>query len=996
MRGGAGGSASASSERELATERSPTREVRDIPSATSQDYLTNLVMNDDPEDIGANYGIRAKGLVDLYKNFGHGNMWDGSGTLVSILKFLEYDAGLALDSAIPEDVLLTFTRQNRRAFPEKTTLRQFLKRYASKFPSGGTITSNLNEGNLNDPQFQSKLIGKGKLGGVSKAQLLPGAKLIELFRKLKQGGHLKTNIAVEQLFAYAKSKKERIPDVFQKHMQGIYDKRPRGVSGRDRRTMQLLTPFFRESLTPQFFNKSVSDQTQDLRSKRGPVSNVNNWRKILVEFFGHDADGLPNHKKVNTSYTTSEAERIWAPLSKEFQTLMKHSGIKEGKTLEDALTLMQFHSAGLSPSKDRAYAPRSRRGAGQDEEKDAPDEPAEKQPVARAVRSQVFFDHFVDVSPNINFHDISKPLGYTLLEGFEKSFKQWGQRSTHDKMSDKGIGIFQRCAIKQLNQAFGRRDRHGRYLFPKMANNSRNIDKDAQKQIFLKMGWNVYMSQQSVPQGRNAQSTMFKDVPSMKEAIRGSEPIFRAEEREDLEQMLLSLLAADTIAYNMREKDDEGKAYWKGSVETSKNLIMLKQRLDHWKQRAGRAYNTLEKEMGDAFPVPDWRERLEKHHQAHHLLSLYGEDGKKLRGMKKQYATLASVHNETRAARAQRRGKDAAAERKQIHSEAQRGIIRGRESRGGGIDMSPLQVKRRRDPRERSLTRDPVNVQDAIVEAKGLLGPAFDELAPEEQQTAVAQIIEQKAAENEDENDLGDEALIDDMGAELDDAEEAAVAELFMYAPPMQAHAQHKYGMVADALHPVNYGRVAHLHLLQTDNNVQPVMGRVHMVKPDRNFSDKHFMHDVEGDINEGQKSVVERSKRGPFRNQGGRSTIMDRSRHVVYRKRSGVFEITIRRGVLNGELDQMLSKLSMHRTHQHGSRVTIVKGSRRYRLGNLTDLDLRHLIDLVSECVSQYGNCGIEIVEAKPGSGPLYKDSMHGAGFKARTRRGKGVLHKR
>ena len=236
----------------------------------------------------------------------------------------------------------------------------------------------------------------------------------------------------------------------------------------------------------------------------------------------------------------------------------------------------------------------------------------------------------------------------------------------------------------------------------------------------------------------------------------------------------------------------------------------------------------------------------------------------------------------------------------------------------------------------------------------------------------------------------------EEVEEELDRAEEAAIAGRFMYAPPIQAHVPHRYGMVADAVHPANYNRVAHVHLLQTDNNVQPVMGRVHMVKPDRNFSDKHFMFDVEGDINEGQKSIVERSKRGPFRNQGGRSTIMDRSRHVVYRKRSGVFEITIRRGVLNGELDQMLSKLSMHRTHQHGSRVTIVKGSRRYRLGFLTDLDLRHLLDLVSECVSQYGNCGIEIVETKPGSGPLYNGSMHRAGFKARTRRKKGVLHKR
>ena len=191
-------------------------------------------------------------------------------------------------------------------------------------------------------------------------------------------------------------------------------------------------------------------------------------------------------------------------------------------------------------------------------------------------------------------------------------------------------------------------------------------------------------------------------------------------------------------------------------------------------------------------------------------------------------------------------------------------------------------------------------------------------------------------------------------------------------------------------VHPGNYGAIAQVHLLQTDNNVQPVMGRVHMVKPHVGYSDKHFMFDVEGDINEGQKSVVERSKRGPFRDQGGRSTIMDRSAHIVYRKRDGIFEITVRRGVINGELQQMLSKLSMHRMHQGGSRVIIIKGSRRYRLGLLSELDLRHLLDLVAECVSQYGNCGVEIVEERAGSGPLYKANVHRAHFKSRTRKKK------
>ena len=48
-----------------------------------------------------------------------------------------------------------------------------------------------------------------------------------------------------------------------------------------------------------------------------------------------------------------------------------------------------------------------------------------------------------------------------------------------------------------------------------------------------------------------------------------------------------------------------------------------------------------------------------------------------------------------------------------------------------------------------------------------------------------------------------------------------------------------------------NYEALNGVHLMQTDNNVQPVMGAVHMVHPARNYSDKHFMLDIEGDIND-------------------------------------------------------------------------------------------------------------------------------------------------
>ena len=207
--------------------------------------------------------------------------------------------------------------------------------------------------------------------------------------------------------------------------------------------------------------------------------------------------------------------------------------------------------------------------------------------------------------------------------------------------------------------------------------------------------------------------------------------------------------------------------------------------------------------------------------------------------------------------------------------------------------------------------------------------------------------------------------------------------------------AQHKFKTSADVVHVGDTAVVA-MHLLQTDHDVQPVMGAVHMVRPAASFSDKHFMHDIEGDINEGQRVMIEKSRRGPFRDQSGQSTVLDSSAHVTYRNRSGIMEITVRRGAVRQEFQQLLNKLQMHRLSAWGSYVTLIKGTKRFRLGRLTDINLSYLQSLIEECTDQYGNCGIEIAESgsKAGAGALYKGGVHGSRFKSKTRRGKGIYN--
>jgi hypothetical protein len=201
----------------------------------------------------------------------------------------------------------------------------------------------------------------------------------------------------------------------------------------------------------------------------------------------------------------------------------------------------------------------------------------------------------------------------------------------------------------------------------------------------------------------------------------------------------------------------------------------------------------------------------------------------------------------------------------------------------------------------------------------------------------------------------------------------------------------------AQEVRQATYETVNHVHLLQTDNNVQPVMGAVHMVRAGDDASrEKHLMLDVHASMNKGQRELTARARRGPFRDKGGRSTVMDSSAHVVYRKRAGAFEITVRKGVIGSELQQMLSKLSMHRMGMSGSYLVIIKGSKRYRLGRLSEIDLRELLEMVSECVATYGSCGLEVLEAVAEAGPLYKPDVHKVRFKSDARRKRGPAARR
>ena len=113
----------------------------------------------------------------------------------------------------------------------------------------------------------------------------------------------------------------------------------------------------------------------------------------------------------------------------------------------------------------------------------------------------------------------------------------------------------------------------------------------------------------------------------------------------------------------------------------------------------------------------------------------------------------------------------------------------------------------------------------------------------------------------------------------------------------------------------------------------------------------------------------------------------MDRSAHVLYRKRKGAMEITVSRGIIGSEIKLLFAKLQRHRLTSPVTAVIFIKAGKKYRLGRLDQLDMARLRRLIEECLASYTKCGIQLVEAAGGRGAIYKPRVHSAKFKSKIR---------
>ena len=182
-------------------------------------------------------------------------------------------------------------------------------------------------------------------------------------------------------------------------------------------------------------------------------------------------------------------------------------------------------------------------------------------------------------------------------------------------------------------------------------------------------------------------------------------------------------------------------------------------------------------------------------------------------------------------------------------------------------------------------------------------------------------------------------------------------------------------------------GLTSYNHLIQGD--LAPI-GRVHLVRLGPLVGDeesRHFLSQMDADSNLGAKRMLDAGRRGPFRGSSGASRVMERSAHVLYRRRGHSIEITILRGVSSFEMDTLIGKIGAHRMSTVKTTLFFIDGKKR-KLGTLDRVDLEKLRDKIYRTLDKRRQVGIEISDLRD-RGILHKSVGHKRTMKASMRSG-------
>jgi hypothetical protein len=973
-------------------------EVPKVLDPEDDSFLGYIMPFSAPAAYEDGYGVKARDVVDLFSVF-HRHL-DYESTAKSMITVMSNaDPKFGLDKTLPDSIMRIEKNKKDRNWKGRT-LGEILKNAGISSKQAGA-RGEVDAHDISE-KFAFVLIKQGKPGGKPRQgfaadasaradAVRPSGLLIEMFNAWRlsaaaQQAKLNKTDAL-QLFSYHRPFSAR-PGVSPSVSRGPSAFRE-GVEkmGLDRTKLKLIGSLFgtragESSFNPTFWAKSMQAQLAWMKShqKGHNAYKTNNWITVLEGAFEVDVEGqLGITKGAAGSYDEAARERIWGAVSAKMKQFMSVQGITSAK----AGDYLAAYAAGQSPSPSaEPDAPYRRRGRGRHEQRDYSREPEDApkeeelggeppgaEPRKRGKRGRKLTEEDAKQLDVLGLKPFPKPGSYPQQRPGSHLYKQWEtQLSELPGRAGENLAhvseTLENNLFHQLKLARGRRLKNwvdgetGRpipsqfNLYTNLRGGRTNADYESFRVFLDKAAWNEYirnlgewMDVGSGPTINNIhistkrKDLLFTDIPDSKFIF---EQVFRPDKEDHLmvTQLLQKWLGARIWNLNTRKG--------KSAINPAELLLNVKKNWDDEFKVVAEGYQRLEASYakeGRQFPVPDWKERLFKGNQIAQLTHIY-ED-------------VASMREEEHVRYHRPSTPEPEGDEKAPDEEEKQGEVPKR-----GTAKKRPRPRPRRPRVERGL---PLDIP---------LDEPAEEIADAPLPQAAVEVVELDP--------------LMDLAAEDEADIERYYARVHL---PIRSHSNQ---LRAEVVLRQNYEALNGVHLMQTDNDVQPAMGAVHIVQPASNFSDKHFMYDVEGDINEGQKVLVERSKRGPFRQQSGRSTVMDRSAHVTYRKRAGAFEITVRRGAINAELQQMLSKLSMHRMSVHGSHVVIIKGTKRYRLGPLAEINLRYLRELVDECLQQYGSCGLEITETRAGRGAIYKGGAHSAQFKSNARKKRGPATRR
>ena len=191
---------------------------------------------------------------------------------------------------------------------------------------------------------------------------------------------------------------------------------------------------------------------------------------------------------------------------------------------------------------------------------------------------------------------------------------------------------------------------------------------------------------------------------------------------------------------------------------------------------------------------------------------------------------------------------------------------------------------------------------------------------------------------------------------------------------------------------PVDASRHVHPQFARSRAGFQPVYGHVSLVKPGEDATAEHFMFGLDKEIDDNQMLLVQQSRKGPFKNETGRSRILHSTANTVYRRRGSNMEITITRKATLPEIQVLIAKLNAHSmTNGSTSFLMLLLRGKTYRMGALAGVNLDLLKKQILEGIQKHGSAGLVVTDVR--SGPLTEYQVHSYNFASKVLRDKSMF---